>query len=430
MRRFLIVLAGARPDILSRCPTDSDRFVGVGGAVLLTSLLASVSMTFALVSALGVNLVVAVTSGLMWGLFVLSLDRWMVASLSLRGPGRFMIVLPRVLLSLLMGIVIATPLVLHIFEPEIDARIAVIQQERSEAFQQKLAEGDLGTQIARLTEVVRELRNVINSAGATGIDPARDPKLTTLLAARTEAQREADRYYDEWQCQLYGGESCPVRGNGVQARKAQEGYQAARSRLDTLTRQIDDRRRHLSSTGEQAKRARLAEATADLPGYQDQLDRRLEQRTALRANFDADNHSSSGLLLRLQALDELSASDGTLYAVMLLLFLFLTLIECLPVAVKLMQRPGVYEQILAEHERRALREFEARLASQDHDGDQVTLEEVWEREAHQPEQREQPVIPAPAADEEDRQAQEDRELRTMRDARAPAGPRPADGGDG
>ncbi|MET8867379.1 DUF4407 domain-containing protein [Nonomuraea sp. NPDC004580] len=426
MRGFLIYLSGARPDILARCPTETPKFLGIGGAVLITSLLAFISMMFALVSVMGANVMTTSVFSLMWALCVLHLDRWMVTSLSPRGPGRFMVVLPRVLMSLLMSILISTPLVLQIFKPEIDAQIVAIQKQRTEEFQRNLTEGRLGSEIARLAEVVRVLRNVINSGGEKGIDPDVDPRMKTLQAARIKAQQDADKFYDEWQCQLYGGEQCEVRGDGALARKAQESYDSARRRLDALTRQIDDRKKFLTASGEQANQARLKEATDDLRGYQDQLDRRLEQREALRENFNAENHNSGGLLLRLQALNEVSARDSTVYAAMVLLFLFLTLIECLPVAVKLMQRPGLYERLLAEHEYAVLLELEARIAALDHDGARVTLEEVWEREEHEPDQA---VVTRPPTDE-DRQAQQDRELRTMRDARPPTGPRPAEGGDG
>lgn len=55
MRTLLITLSGARPEILKLCPTEQGKFEGIGGAVLTTSVLAVVSMTFALNSALGVS---------------------------------------------------------------------------------------------------------------------------------------------------------------------------------------------------------------------------------------------------------------------------------------------------------------------------------------------------------------------------------------
>ena len=52
VRRLLIWLSGARPEILALTPTDSGKYVGIGSAVLMTSSMATISMVFALTTAL------------------------------------------------------------------------------------------------------------------------------------------------------------------------------------------------------------------------------------------------------------------------------------------------------------------------------------------------------------------------------------------
>src|SRR4051794_26448464 len=126
MREFLIALSGARPEVLERCPTERAKFEGIGGAVLTTSVLAFVSMTFALNSALGVNVVLALLAGLVWGLVILSLDRWLVSTMKADAPRRWPLAIPRILMAFLLGFVISTPLVLQIFKSEIDAQIVQI----------------------------------------------------------------------------------------------------------------------------------------------------------------------------------------------------------------------------------------------------------------------------------------------------------------
>ncbi len=53
--QFLITLSGARPDILALCPGERIRFQSIGWAILITSVMAVVSMWFALTTALGVH---------------------------------------------------------------------------------------------------------------------------------------------------------------------------------------------------------------------------------------------------------------------------------------------------------------------------------------------------------------------------------------
>src|SRR6266403_816537 len=64
MRRFLIWLSGARSEVLARCPTDHGKYEGIGSAVLITSVMAGISMTFALNTALMVSLPFAIGFGL------------------------------------------------------------------------------------------------------------------------------------------------------------------------------------------------------------------------------------------------------------------------------------------------------------------------------------------------------------------------------
>ncbi|WP_433360643.1 DUF4407 domain-containing protein [Streptosporangium sp. CA-115845] len=438
MLRLLIFLSGARRDVLERCPTETGKFAGLGSALLITSTLACVSMTFTLASLLGVNLVLAVIFGLGWGLSIMSLDRWLIGSINTDGPGRLWLALPRLAMSLLLGIVISTPLVLYIFKPEIDTQIVQIKLERANTFDQQLARGDVGTEISRLTKIINDLHKVIESRGDVALDPAKDPTVKTLSTQRDAAQRQANTSYDRWQCQLYGGSQCPkaIKGNGSQAQAAEQSYRAARQEIEKLNTQIVDRTRALTASSESARRARLAQAQADLPGYQEQLDRHLRQQNALRAQFDAQNQNPDGLLLRLTALNEISGTNTSLSLALLLLFLSLVLVECLPVIVKLMQRPGTYEKILAIIEHREFlmareRFLSAETALGEASG-KVSLEEVWNRESYGSRHPPQPPPDILRPEEED---VEDQALRGMKDARTSPSPddqvvRPPQGGGG
>ena len=54
-RPILVTLSGARPEILERCPTERIKFQSLGWAILITCGMATVSMWFALTSAMGFN---------------------------------------------------------------------------------------------------------------------------------------------------------------------------------------------------------------------------------------------------------------------------------------------------------------------------------------------------------------------------------------
>ena len=122
---FMARLGGADESILASVPAERPRFIGIATSLLATASIASVSMIFALSNALKVSWAVSIPIGLLWGFIILNTDRWLVLSLvPVRSPRRILLIaLPRVALSLLISVVISTPLVLTIFSSEISAEL-------------------------------------------------------------------------------------------------------------------------------------------------------------------------------------------------------------------------------------------------------------------------------------------------------------------
>lgn len=362
MRTLLISLSGARADALDRCPTERGKFEGIGGAVLTTSVLATLSMWFALYSAIGANPFVSAVVALAWGLAIMSLDRWLVGTIPAEGGRRWRLALPRVALAILLGAVISTPLVLQIFRTEIDAQIVEIKQRRADEFATEKERGSVGRELDAARKAVAGLKSVISSRGDVPLDPAADPRIRALTAQRDQQRKVMDKHYQEWQCQLYGGRDCPRRGAGPLAAASRADYLNAKSQVDDLNRQIEDRKRELGEAGEAARSVRLQQAQNDLPAAERRLAAVQRRQDALQRAFDQENRGSDGLLIRLQALNEASGNDLTLNGARLLLFLLFLVIECLPIAVKLMQRPGVYEEIIKLQADRELRLARKKIA--------------------------------------------------------------------
>ena len=202
--RFLVWLSGAQPGILADCPTERPQYLGIGTAVLLTSAMAAISLTFAL-TALNVVLWMALPFGFAWGLFIMSLDRWLVVSLQRQDQKRRYLALavPRLLVAAVLGLVISTPFSLQIFRPEIEHEIPIIQAQAAATYYQSLSTDPLTKQIAADQARVNALTTEINTSGQ-GINLDRNPELNSLIQRRDEAQKRATVAYAEWQCQLYG----------------------------------------------------------------------------------------------------------------------------------------------------------------------------------------------------------------------------------
>jgi Domain of unknown function (DUF4407) len=123
MRQLLINLSGARPEILVVCPTERRKFETMGWAVLCSGVLAVVSIWFALSSALGVNRYLALPFALASGLIIAGIERWLAASVPSDGRRRWTTVVPHLALAALPGVLVAAPLILQVFQPEINDQL-------------------------------------------------------------------------------------------------------------------------------------------------------------------------------------------------------------------------------------------------------------------------------------------------------------------
>jgi len=345
--RFLIALSGAVPEIVDMVPGERVKFQSQGSAILITAVMAVVSMWFALASAMGVNGILAVPVALLWGLVILGIDRWLVTSMP---PGstrrKLAIAAPRIVLALLLGTLISTPLVLRVFQHEINAEIPVMRQQQIEVFNNDPQNKQLAGKVDYWTNSVSNLRDVINSRGLVPVNPDNDPVVQSLTAQRAHEIKLEQQYYQQWQCQLYGGQGCTAKGNGALAQASHSSYIQAAAQVARLNNQIQERETELTSTSGESSQARYQQAVNALPAAQAQLKTAQARLFSLQASF-TQAASSDGLLARLDALDRLASKDPALNSVRFLLFLLFLVIECLPVTVKLLQQPGDYEKILA-----------------------------------------------------------------------------------
>ncbi|GLY83323.1 DUF4407 domain-containing protein [Actinoallomurus iriomotensis] len=384
MRRFLIYLSGARPDILETTPTDLGKFEGVGGAVLITSTLALVSMTTVLSFALNLTLLLALPVAAFWALAVMSLDRWLVASIPSSGTQRWAMAAPRILMAILLGVVISTPLIMQVFRSEIDARLVTIKQRNAEAIVEEFRRGPIGQQISTLESEQAQLERTIETGGA--LDPNQDPQLRSLTAERKTEQAKADAYLTEWQCLLYSGKGCANSrtGDGPLVRVFQARYRSAADSVKATDDRIAARKKELATEDSATRTFRLNATMVSLQQVQARLTESTREQSRLQSASLAANQADDGLLIRLRALDEVSQGDIVLRTTQVLLFLLFMLIMCLPVTVRLLQRPGAYEKVLALAERseyRAARDAYSGLRRERPDASAVlmSIEEIWAR---------------------------------------------------
>ena len=137
INKFLWWCAGANIDILERCPTDQAKYFGLGGTILFTALMASFAGGYAFFTAFK-SVFLSIAFAVFWGMMIFNLDRFIVSSTG-KGDGTVKITkdewisaLPRIILAVVIGFIIAMPLELKVFEREINVEIQkVINEERA-----------------------------------------------------------------------------------------------------------------------------------------------------------------------------------------------------------------------------------------------------------------------------------------------------------
>ena len=120
-------LGGARDSILMLCPGERSLYAGLGMGVLLTALFGGASAAFALSYVLHVPVSALWLVAVFWALTLANIDRLLL--LITTSKNRLLAMIPRLAISALLGFLIAEPLTLRIFQPEINAQMAITTQQ-------------------------------------------------------------------------------------------------------------------------------------------------------------------------------------------------------------------------------------------------------------------------------------------------------------
>ena len=122
LQRFFIFCSGGDTAILEDCsPGEQTKFAGIGATVFFTAVMATIAAAYALYTVFD-NYFTAIFFGLIWGLLIFNLDRFIVSTIKKRNNffDELLQATPRIFLAIIIALVIAKPLELKIFEKEIN----------------------------------------------------------------------------------------------------------------------------------------------------------------------------------------------------------------------------------------------------------------------------------------------------------------------
>ena len=134
--RFLWWLSTAEEDLLADCVVDRNRYAIVGMTVLGTWAFATLAWTY-FFSTVVSNFLIASLLGLFMGSIILTIDRSLIKGINRSNKKKYAPLLLRGLLAVTIGLFMAQPALLYLFDKEIHVQISLDNEQRKKDKQQK-----------------------------------------------------------------------------------------------------------------------------------------------------------------------------------------------------------------------------------------------------------------------------------------------------
>lgn len=303
---FLWWCAGAYQDLLKDCPSEQTKYAGLGGVILATFVLAALSAGYAIYSVFN-NPLWAVAFAIIWGLVIFNFDRFLVATMRKYGVSRnkqLWMAAPRLALALLIGVTIARPLELKIFEKEIDVQVTENRHKK-----------------ILLNDSLLTLENERSLAAA---QQERNRLMTRKVSLEDTLHRLQQAYVQE----ADGTGGSQRRGIDKLTRLKQEAYENALRQAGPELTQL--------AAGIHYQDSLIADAGA--------------AKDLKRKGYESQVLADVGFLEKNKALSDLSAKESSVFWANLLISLLIILIETGPVLSKLIMSTGPYDLALARKE--------------------------------------------------------------------------------
>jgi hypothetical protein len=341
--RVLRAVAGVREEVLDWAPEERPRYSRLGAIIINTGLLAGVSLVVALHHVVDAPSLVLLPIGVFWAFLVISFDSWLIASThGALGGSKAAVFIPRLFISLLLGAVIAEPLVLWIFQPAIQADVRTHRSQELVAYESQLRVCNPTTGIAVTDPACAKLVLSVSESPA-----AMRAKLADLQAQRDKLQRLVDDINTEWNRlnQIARNECNGKTGEGLSGRVGQ-GPNCIRNRADAdkYLAQSHLAERQTELTGLDRQITGLAsDIEKSSAAYGTQVDEAIKRKVEERR---ADQGTFIGLLDEVAALGRLSDKSWFVFGAEWLLRALLIALDCMPVLTKLMGGNTRYDRFI------------------------------------------------------------------------------------
>ena len=293
LQSFFILCSGADKNLLSGCSEgEKTKYVGIGATVFFTAIMAFIASSYALYTVFD-NPFIAMGFGIVWGLLIFNLDRFIVSTIRKRDQfnSEFLQATPRIILAIIIAIVISKPLEIKIFEKEINT--VLLKEKNALALNNK-----------------KEVANYFQS----DLDKNKSD-IDSLKSEIVKKEKEVNSLYETYITEAEGTKGTMKLGKGPVFKEKIAKHDLAKKELDSL------RKSNLAKIEEKEKKAKTLQAN---------LDQKVTETQPVIDAFD-------GLMARINALNKLPLLPS-----LFIMLLFLA-IETSPIIAKLLSPKGEYD---------------------------------------------------------------------------------------
>ncbi len=300
LQNFFILCSGADASLLKTCSQgEQNKYAGIGATVFFTAVMAFLASAYALYTVFD-TIYTALFFGLIWGLLIFNLDRFIVSTIKKRDSfsSELLQATPRIILAIIIAVVISKPLEMKIFEKEINQ---VLLEQKNEL---TLANKD---QIAlQYTPVVEKLNQDI----------------TALKGEIITKEAETNALYETYISEAEGTAGTMLLGKGPVYSEKREKHDSALAELQQL---------------KQTNTQKITDIETQIANLNLEYANSVAASQPIIDGFD-------GLMARINALGKLPWFPS------FFIFLLFLAIETSPIIAKLLAPKGEYDIKLEEEE--------------------------------------------------------------------------------
>lgn len=336
--RFLWWLAAADPQLMKDCGPDKFRYAVIGYTVMATWIFATLAWGYFFSTLFDESLIV-IPAALFFGFVILTIDRGLIAGLNSNGGrNKWFTLSLRLVLALIIGFFISQPVVLMLFQKDIDGHMPIVNERKISGYTQQVRNENI-IPLEKTTAEINRIRN--------------EQQLKEL-----EIQDLKNAYIRE------------TDGTGGSGKIGE-------------------------STIARVKKTAYLKAEEDLVAWrrntQPSLDSALAQQKYTEAAIQSrikefEKSLSNGFLSRIETLEDLMQSHPPVKSRYRLVIMLIMLIELMPLLTKLMMPSGLYEEKLRDavtekklrwlNERAAQKEVEKEFYEKAVDSDRQLQSEI------------------------------------------------------